>query len=599
MGKITAFPLNWWRRLLQERGWAKIRWKKWRRKGMSKKRTGREAVHGKRKGLKQKLSLALLVVLFCIAGCSMLAGWQMWRMIASYDKIISHETALVHALQETLLAFEEQCIIYQTFLLTSEMTYFDQFYELQAGFGKKLQQVEKMLYMPSERQALAQLRLGYNQYMEYAKQLRAQKENVLRQQKDPNWQKGVDFQSVLFRQMQENKAMIDRVKEPAQQLIAAKMVDLQVSHSRNQRLVKLAWLMLCLLMVVVLMSGLVLRQYVVRFIVRPLGEIEEKTTLLAAGDLTAASIKVVSGDEIGSLARSFNAMQNELRQLVGGIGQRAGLLSRVSNVLNQIAGQSARGGRRSSDSAGRVQSSLQEIESGVAKLAGSMQEAAQLAVQGRSSLAGMEEQMSLISVAMREISTCLWQLQTAAGHIGEMSSGIKRIASQTGILALNAAIEAARAGEAGRGFAVVAGEVKVLAEQTMQFARQIEQSLGEVSSSIAITEQAVGQGNQRVEQGCAVLEQTMQQLGLVITNVEDLAANFAQIAAGVQQAMPLVAEMHYDACQQAELAERTASLACELLKLAGDLQGLVDNFRLAEQAGGTNGEAEQIGSWAA
>ncbi len=48
-----------------------------------------------------------------------------------------------------------------------------------------------------------------------------------------------------------------------------------------------------------------------------------------------------------------------------------------------------------------------------------------------------------------------------------------KIASQTNLLALNAAIEAARVGEAGRGFAVVAEEVRKLAEESGNAAKNI------------------------------------------------------------------------------------------------------------------------------
>ena len=60
-----------------------------------------------------------------------------------------------------------------------------------------------------------------------------------------------------------------------------------------------------------------------------------------------------------------------------------------------------------------------------------------------------------------------------SNEIGNIASLITDVSEQTNLLALNAAIEAARAGEHGRGFAVVAEEVRKLAEQSGNAAKQV------------------------------------------------------------------------------------------------------------------------------
>ena len=95
------------------------------------------------------------------------------------------------------------------------------------------------------------------------------------------------------------------------------------------------------------------------------------------------------------------------------------------------------------------------------------------------------------------------QFKNDADEAKTLIEKVVGISEQINLIALNAAIEASKAKEHGRGFAVVAEEVRKLARQTENNAKNAQQILIEVSSSlegiIKDSEEVSGSLNERVE----------------------------------------------------------------------------------------------------
>jgi methyl-accepting chemotaxis protein len=75
-------------------------------------------------------------------------------------------------------------------------------------------------------------------------------------------------------------------------------------------------------------------------------------------------------------------------------------------------------------------------------------------------------------------------LKEKTSGVASITGAIQDVSDRTNILAINASIEAARAGSVGKGFRIIANEVRTLAGQTGDFAKQIESRIGELSGAV-------------------------------------------------------------------------------------------------------------------
>lgn len=200
-----------------------------------------------------------------------------------------------------------------------------------------------------------------------------------------------------------------------------------------------------------------------------------EVSLAAAILVAAVFLAALIGTSIAVFMR--RAVTKPIEQVVRGLREGA---DKVATASSQVASTS----RLLAEGASLHSSALSESTEDLGRI-GSMTELnAGNAFKANELMRQTSGLIDIASKSMSQLTGAMMEIESANESTQKIIRTIDEVAFRTRLLALNAAVEAARAGEVGAGFAVVAEEVKNLATQTAEAAREtadlIEHTTGRV-----------------------------------------------------------------------------------------------------------------------
>jgi len=346
------------------------------------------------------------------------------------------------------------------------------------------------------------------------------------------------------------------------------------------------------LVTALLVSGL-FGYFLSRNISGNINKVADTARFVASGDLTARA-DVQSGDEAESLAQAFNNMSDDLGEI---IRQTLSAVANITSASTQIASaiaeqastatQQATAVTATTSTVEEVRQTAEQASERSHQVSDSAQEAIGVADQGLTAVEDTVTVMNSIREQVNTIAETILSLSEQTQQIGEIIATVNDIADQSNLLALNAAIEAARAGEAGKGFAVVAGEVRSLAEQSVQATAQVRDILGEIQKAANTAVMVTEEGAKRTEAGEQQARSTTEAFSAISEHIRRVSQSSQQIAASTSQqlaGMDQIAEAMNSinqATTQTEASTRQVESAAQNLNaLSGELTGLVERFKL-------------------
>ncbi|UIN49439.1 methyl-accepting chemotaxis protein [Bacillus safensis] len=361
--------------------------------------------------------------------------------------------------------------------------------------------------------------------------------------------------------------------------------------------------------------------FIVRSISKRLSNLARFSKKVSEGDLRD-KLQIQSDDEIGQVGKGFNTMIDSLRSLIGAVQTSVENVASSSEELTASAGQTSKatehitlaieqfssGNESQNDKVELSSVELEEMNRGLQHMNESAEsitassiKSTDIAGEGGQLVEKTASQMNVIDQSVKKAENVISALESKSKDITQILGVINGIADQTNLLALNAAIEAARAGESGRGFSVVAEEVRKLAVQSANSAKEIENLIKEIVQDIDVSQKVFTAVNREVQSGLSFTEQTKvsfhnifdmtkeisNQLQTMNQTVVQLSKGSAHVSEAVREIADVsressanIQDIAASAEEQLASMEEISSSSATLSSMAEELRDLISKFKV-------------------
>ncbi|MCT4794570.1 methyl-accepting chemotaxis protein [Exiguobacterium alkaliphilum] len=577
----------------------------WRRRVRPKKQRGRAS-------MRRKMAVALVPTIIALLLVGGLGSYQLQRATSDYDRVLNEGVKQMLIAEDLALTVTDAERYLNYYLLVSNPK---TLISLEATQSKRDELMSSLKAASADETVLGKIAdlEKFNQHLdtEMARAI------DLRQQQDE-----IGFKTVLNTSV---TPTTDRVRMTVTDLVAHQTELLAEETDAVQAGAGQSIVWMIVISVIGVGVGVFSLIALQKLFLRPINRLVKEARVVAEGDLTGGDIDVESNDELGDLVSAFNDMKRNLVGLIRQVGAASEKVTaysenlysstdHVATTTQGVAGLFEEMNLAAQVSARRAEegtSGVNQAVLGLNQIAAASQGVNEQTIHTLEAASGGLETIQLAEARMQEIQRAndlteqmVKRLSNQSLEIEKITRSITAITEQTNLLALNAAIEAARAGEHGKGFAVVAAEVRKLAEESKQSAKQIQAVVGDIQRDTKQVESAFDVTSGHVTNGVAqmgevaeafkeivsVIQETSRQMGEIAAATEEVSANTTEVAVSVEDmstnamsTQQRVEEAGANVEQQLAAIQEINGIAETMSHMSVELKDLVHLFKTSDQ----------------
>ncbi|THB68702.1 MAG: methyl-accepting chemotaxis protein [Spirochaetaceae bacterium] len=342
--------------------------------------------------------------------------------------------------------------------------------------------------------------------------------------------------------------------------------------------------------------------FTVRFLMRrflaPMQGIQQVSQRVSDGDLSS-HITDISDDEIGEMASFFNTVIEAFAMLVRDIRQATQVLLEATHTLGASAQEISSTANQQAAAVKEILSTMEDSDTLSKNVAVKIQEVVKIAYTTQESVEKgftyIQDSLDKMNEIRETNGNTIGGIKTLGSQIDsiwEIVNIINGIADQTKIIAFNAELEAASAGEAGKNFQIVAGEIRRLADNTVDSTNEIKKKINEIQHASDKLIIASEEGTQRIREGWDISQSIRGIFEDVLSSSEISAASAADIAHSIKMQVSSFEQIFLTLKQISEGinnfvdSTRTTSESSDGLKdIADRFKSSIDRYSLGEEAG--------------